>query len=281
MSWTRRRFLGATAAAAGGAFALGFYAWQIEPHWVETVRRPLPLPGLPKALHGATMMQLSDLHVGRRVDERYLRDTLQAAATLQPDLVVVTGDFIAYGPDYDWAALSRVFDQLPHGRLGTLAILGNHDYGPNWSHQAIADRVTAELTRHHVRVLQNEMIEVAGLPIVGIDDLWGPNFAPTVALAGLSGNTSALVLSHNPDSVDVPELASVRGWVLAGHTHGGQCRPPFLPPPILPVRNKRYTAGAFDIGPNRMMYINRALGHLTQVRFNVRPEVTLFTLVGG
>jgi predicted MPP superfamily phosphohydrolase len=55
-------------------------------------------------------------------------------------------------------------------------------------------------------------------------------------------------------------------------------KPPFLPPPIIPCRNKRYTAGVFDVGPRRTLYINRGLGHLQRVRFNVRPEITLFTL---
>ena len=52
----------------------------------------------------------------------------------------------------------------------------------------------------------------------------------------------------------------------------------FLPPPVLPVKNHRYTAGVFDVGPGRTLYISRGVGHLTQVRFNVRPEMTLFTL---
>ncbi|HEX2860069.1 MAG TPA: hypothetical protein VHN79_00430, partial [Lacunisphaera sp.] len=69
-----------------------------------------------------------------------------------------------------------------------------------------------------------------------------------------------------------------QGWILAGHTHGGQCKPPFLPPPLLPVRNRRYTAGEFDLGDGRKLYINRGLGHLLRVRFNVRPEVTVFRL---
>jgi predicted MPP superfamily phosphohydrolase len=47
---------------------------------------------------------------------------------------------------------------------------------------------------------------------------------------------------------------------------------------VLPVRNKRYTAGAFDVGPGRTLYVNRGLGFLIQVRFTVRPELTLFTL---
>jgi hypothetical protein len=85
-------------------------------------------------------------------------------------------------------------------------------------------------------------------------------------------------LSHNPDVQDLPIWNGVRAWVLAGHTHGGQVKPPFLTPPILPVKNKRYTAGTFDVGPGRTMYINRGLGFLVQVRFDVRPELTLFTL---
>ena len=68
------------------------------------------------------------------------------------------------------------------------------------------------------------------------------------------------------------------GWILSGHTHGGQCKPPFLPPPLLPVRNRRYTAGEFELTGNRRLYINRGVEHLTLVRFNVRPEVTVFEL---
>ena len=57
-----------------------------------------------------------------------------------------------------------------------------------------------------------------------------------------------------------------------------QCKPPFLTPPLLPVRNQRYTAGVFALSDSRRMYISRGVGHLMQVRFNVRPEVTVFEL---
>ena len=68
------------------------------------------------------------------------------------------------------------------------------------------------------------------------------------------------------------------GWVLAGHTHGGQCKPPFLPPPVLPVKNRRYTSGEIAVDSGRTLYISRGVGHLLKARFNVRPEITLFTL---
>jgi predicted MPP superfamily phosphohydrolase len=69
--------------------------------------------------------------------------------------------------------------------------------------------------------------------------------------------------------------------VLAGHTHGGQCKPPLLPPPVTYLRNRRYSAGEVDLGGGRKMYVNRGLGYVQKVRFNARPEITLFTLVAA
>jgi len=137
------------------------------------------------------------------------------------------------------------------------------------------------LEQYGIPLLQNETVVVDGLTIAGLDDLWGPNFRPAETLRRLPDDVDSIVLCHNPDAVDLPVFRDVRGWVLAGHTHGGQCKPPFLPPPVLPVRNHRYTAGPFDVGPGRMLYINRALGHALHVRFNVRPEITVFTLTNG
>lgn len=88
---SRRAFLALGASAVVLPATAGPYAWRIEPHRVEIVPRPMPLAGLPPALEGATLFQLSDLHVGAGVDSRYLVDTLRAAEELSPDFVVVTG----------------------------------------------------------------------------------------------------------------------------------------------------------------------------------------------
>ena len=69
--------------------------------------------------------------------------------------------------------------------------------------------------------------------------------------------------------------------MLAGHTHGGQCKPPFLRPPLLPVRNKRYSAGEIPLANGRRLYVNRGLGHLLRARINARPEITAFTLAAA
>jgi len=279
--WTRRQFLRTSIGAITAAAGLGGYAWGIEPHWLEFVRHDLPLAGLPVFLRGKRLMQISDVHVGPRVSEDYLLESMARAAAFAPDIVVLTGDFISYGNSYDWDALARVVARIPRGRLGTFAICGNHDYGIEWSQPEVPARVRAVLEQYGIPLLQNETVVVDGLTIAGLDDLWGPNFRPAETLRRLPDDVDSIVLCHNPDAVDLPVFRDVRGWVLAGHTHGGQCKPPFLPPPVLPVRNHRYTAGPFDVGPGRMLYINRALGHALHVRFNVRPEITVFTLTNG
>lgn len=275
---TRRQLLlrAAGATVGTGLAALG-YAVGWEPEWLEVVTRDLPIRGLPAALEGKTLVQLSDLHMGPRVDDSYIAKTFATVAALQPDIVVMTGDWISYRRSTQLQAFNRLIPSFPRGRLATLGILGNHDYGTNWRMPAVADAITAGAEAHGVRMLRNEAATVEGLTIIGIEDLWGPFFTPPPALLAAS-EAPRLALCHNPDAADQPIWNGYQGWILAGHTHGGQCKPPFLPPPILPVENPRYTAGAIAVRGERTLYINRGVGYLIRARFNVRPEVTEFRL---
>jgi predicted MPP superfamily phosphohydrolase len=272
---TRRRFLAGLGVSALG---LGLYTWRVEPHWVEFVRRDLPVRNLPPALAGKTLAQVSDLHVGRGIDPDYLADSLRRLSDLKPDLVVITGDFTTNNGIPQLDDVARVLGRLTPPPLGYFAVTGNHDFGPAWSRPELAETLTARLTGMGIEVLRNASKVTGGLTVVGLDDFWGPNFRPADVLPTLDPDVPAVVLCHNPDAADRPVWAGYKGWILSGHTHGGQCRPPFLPPPLLPVVNRRYTAGEFDLGDGRRLYINRGLGHLLRVRFNVRPEITLFTL---
>lgn len=280
---TRRRFLALGGAALASGLGVGLYSWQVEPHWVKVVRRPLSLAQLPPALEGRTLLQLSDLHVGHRVDSDYLIDALKTAASLAPDFVAITGDFVSYQSAREYGELARVLNSMPRGRIATVAALGNHDYGFGWRQIDVADQVTRVVSDAGAIVLRNEVRTLGGIQFAGLGDLWSPEFdsGAVAALRNVMPGLPTIVLAHNPDAQDLPIWGGIEGWVLAGHTHGGQVKPPFLPPPVLPVRNKRYTAGEFVVGDGRRMYINRGLGHLLQVRFNVRPEITLFTLVRG
>lgn len=277
---TRRDFLRWSATAGLGASGIVAYTFGVEPHWVTVVERDLPVANLPPALAGSRLVQISDLHVGPEVSDEYLVHCLEKTAALRPDILVFTGDFLTYsherGED-QYGQLRDVLAHLPQGRLATLGILGNHDYGRAWSEPAVAARVVAVAERAGVQVLRNACATVEGLDFVGVDDLWSGQADPVRALDCRSAE-AALVLCHNPDTLDMKPWAGYQGWILSGHTHGGQCKPPFLPPPLLPVRNRRYVAGEIPLDDGRRLYINRGLGHLLQVRFNVRPEITSFTL---
>jgi uncharacterized protein len=255
------------------------YAWQIEPFWLEFVRLKMPIKNLPKALIGKTLMQISDMHVGDKFDYNYIIESFKKAQLLNPDFVVYTGDFVSYKSEKQFAQLKEVFQNVVTGKLGTVGILGNHDYGKNWQESDVANSIVNILNERGVPILRNEQKTFNELNIIGLDDYWGTNFQPQNALNNINHDLPNLVLCHNPDVVDVPIWNDYKGWILSGHTHGGQCKPPFLDAPMLPVKNKKYTAGKFDIEDGRTLYINRALGHLWQVRFNVRPEITVFELV--
>ncbi|MDO5607042.1 MAG: metallophosphoesterase [Capnocytophaga sp.] len=256
----------------------GLYAWQVEPFRLEFTNVDMPIKNLPTALDGKTMMQISDLHVGNRFDYQYLIDSLQKANQYNPDIVVYTGDYVSYENERQFAQLDEVLTYFVKGKLGTFAVLGNHDYGHHWRETAVADHISKQLERSGINVLRNQITECNNLKIIGLDDYWAVNFNPETAMKYYDRQKPAVVLCHNPDVCDLPVWNGYQGWILSGHTHGGQCKPPFLPAPILPVKNKRYSQGIIDLHDGRTLYINRALGHSWQIRFNVRPEITIFTM---
>jgi hypothetical protein len=275
----RRKFIKNTIlSSAGIGLITGLYSWQIEPFWLEFVKVNMPIQNLPKALIGKTVMQISDIHVGNNFDYQYVIDSFKEAALLQPDFVVYTGDFVSYESKEQFKQLKEVMKFAVKGTLGTAGILGNHDYGEDWLEQEVADEITTILENAEITILSNQQIEMNGLNIIGIDDYWGINFNPDKIMSKYDAKKANIVLCHNPDVCDLNVWHNYKGWILSGHTHGGQVKPPFLKPPILPVENKRYSAGKIDLYDGRTLYINRALGNLFQVRFNVRPEITIFKL---
>jgi predicted MPP superfamily phosphohydrolase len=278
---SRRSWLN-TAARATGVLLAGcaIDALAIEPHWLEFVERDMPTANLPPRWEGKTLAQISDIHVGHRVSDDFLLESFQRVGELRPDIVAITGDFLTLNPgrSVPLSQVERVCRRLPQGQTATVAILGNHDYGWKWSDPSVAQQVVDILGGCGVRVLRNAVADLDGLQVVGLDDLWGGRCDIDTGLAGSAPEAARVVLCHNPDAADLAGWGDYRGWILSGHTHGGQCRLPMLRAPIVPVRNRRYIAGEVDLFDGRKLYINRALGHSYRVRFNVRPEITLFRL---
>lgn len=271
----RRTFL--KSSAVGLAGVLGYAHW-LEPFWLDVTHAELPITALPASLDGRTLLQLSDIHIGP-VRTEYLMRVWRTAAALRPDIVAYTGDFVSWSGPAQLQQLEQHLPHMPRGRLATLSVLGNHDYGFRWRDERVSNEIIDRLRLANVSVLRNEQLEIDGLSVIGIDDYWSPFAKPEVALAGWRRGTPSLVLNHNPDCMDErTRWNGYDGWVLSGHTHGGQCRSPFLTPPIMPVRNKRYSSGEIALDDGRRVYISRGVGFNHQVRFDVRPEITLFTL---
>ena len=275
----RRKFIKRTFwGTVGAGFVAGLYTWQIEPFWLEFVKRKMPVANLPDSLKGKTLMQISDIHVGNRFDYSYIIDSFKKAQEFNPDFVVYTGDYVSYENQTQFEQLDEVLKHVVKGKIGTVGILGNHDYGKNWAEQKVADKISEQLTNAGINLLKNDQVNIAGLNIIGFDDYWALNFEPEKVMNNYDETKANLLLCHNPDVCDLDIWNGYKGWILSGHTHGGQCKPPFLKAPMLPVKNKRYSQGKIDLNDGRTLYINRAVGHLWQVRFNVRPEITIFEL---
>jgi uncharacterized protein len=244
----------------------------------------MDIRNLAPAWAGLRVIQLSDLHYSHNMPVEYLRAQLQRCMALSPDLIVLTGDYVTRADPRYVDMLGRLMCVL-HAPLGVFAVLGNHDCGahnadPALASEWLAQRMQKALTDCGVTVLRNQMqmLTVAGAPLqlVGLDDLWSGRSNPDAAFADVDPELPCITLAHNPDSID--DLRDQPcDWILCGHTHGGQVRIPFIGALRLPIRNRQYDAGLFAVDDKRL-YVNRGLGHILPVRFNCRPEITVFTL---
>jgi predicted MPP superfamily phosphohydrolase len=238
----------------------------------------MPLTNLPSSLVGKRLVQISDLHVGPVVDNSYLRSALRSLEDLAPDYLAITGDLMS---SRRAESIDLVIDTLrdsPVVDLPTFTALGNHDYGEGFRNYAVADELVDKLRNLHVTVLRNESVDINGLQIAGCDDLWSRLGNLSTTLGRVDHSRPTICLAHNPDTADLPDWSTFGGWILSGHTHGGQCRFPIIGAPVLPIRNKAYARGYVALNGGRNLYVNRGLGYTRRIRFGVRPEITVFTL---
>lgn len=286
MAVTRRRFLQTTAAALGsGSLAIAADGAFLEPAHPQLVRLDVPLARLPKAWDGLTILQLSDFHYDDYFTVIPIRKAIQIANSLQPDLVVLTGDFVTIPAFNDYLHnAKRAGDAAEpcayhlaqlRARLGVFAILGNHDADSDPA------RVVHALEPRGITVLRNQSIPLergkARLWLAGIDDplVGKPDMDST--LGSVPRNEPVVLLSHEPDFADHAAKYPV-DLQLSGHSHGGQVWLPIVGAPYLPEMARKYPRGLYQIG-GLTLYTNSGLGTIRMpVRFNCPPEVTLFTL---
>jgi predicted MPP superfamily phosphohydrolase len=279
----RRRIIGSTLLGCGG---LAIYAGEIERHWIDITRRDIRLRSLSSAFEGMRIVQLSDIHLDEFTEPFLLRQAIEHINRLQPDLVLLTGDFVSFeitprkfSVNSAWQCAEMLSELKCPQRY---AILGNHD------HWLSGTEVTRALSTNRIPVLINSCIPIerqasriwlAGLddPVCGQPD---PDKAIPAAVRDIEGQP-LIVMCHAPDYTDTllahPAAKSI-GLVLAGHTHGGQVRVPFLGALDLPPGGRKYVEGLFRVG-SMQLYVNRGIGTVgVPFRFQCPPEISVFTL---
>ncbi len=270
----------------GGLFLLTLFGIalfeRIRPPRVH--RKTLHFPDLPPDLSGTTILHLSDLHVGAWQGEEALRRIAGLAEGLGPDLLVYTGDLIDHREE-EVEIFEKIFGGV-RGRLGTFAVLGNHEY---WT---LGGQARDVMVDHGVPVLKNESRAVrkgeGTLRVVGIDDPAGEDACdgcgPNLKEGFRGGDPSdfILVLVHQPPLWE-GEIKEKAHLTLSGHTHGGQiggARPFWNLARIF----FQYDAGWFQAPSKRgrFLHVSTGLGYFgIPIRLGMTPEMTLITLASS
>jgi predicted MPP superfamily phosphohydrolase len=258
---------------------LGLWAFVIEPKRLVVRQVTLELPRWPAPLHGMKVAAISDLHAGGwHMPESRLQTVVAEINAASPDLIVLLGDYVSSSKlrFIEPERLAEILHGL-HAPLGVFAVLGNHDWwfdGP---------RVRKALEAQGIRVLDKESAQLAYKGTMfwlgGIADHMTQDSNPTLPLlrSGVPADAPLIFITHGPDVFpDVPPQAAL---TLAGHTHGGQVRLPFIGAPVVPSRfGQRFAAGHI-VEDGRHLFVTTGLGtSILPLRFGIPPEIVLLTL---
>ena len=268
----RRRFLQVAGCCAAGFAALD--ALVVEPSWLEVVEQDVPIPSLPKGLHGFRIAHLSDLHLQRLggLHEAVVAAIQRTAA----NLVVLTGDSIE-DPNALGVLTELCRSMTMQGRE-VIATIGNWEH---WGHVDMTELERA-YARGGARLLGNESrLLASGISVTATDDHCSGNDDVREALQNVPRGSIRLFLTHAPGIFDkLPDGAPKFDLGLAGHTHGGQIRA--LGVPLwAPPGSGRFRAGMYDTAKGRI-YVSRGIGtSVVSARFTCRPELPIFRLVAA
>ena len=261
---------------------MAFYSGEIARHEISVVTRPIAINNLPAAFQNFRIVQISDIHYEEYAEPSFVARVIGQVNALAPDLVVLTGDYVSFGPlgrSFALGAMERCAEQLSHVACARrYAVMGNHDsvLGAPTIRPILAAVGIPLLVNEHVPIERGgERLWLSGIhdPVTHV-----PNLETAIPERP---DGPVLLMSHGPDYAD-EVLVHPRGrlvdLMISGHTHGGQVRIPFVPPVHLPEGGRKYIEGLFRFG-RMQLYVNRGIGTTgLPLRLNCPPEITLMTL---
>jgi predicted MPP superfamily phosphohydrolase len=253
---------------------LGLFIARRKPGIVDV---KIPLAGLPQPLHGFTIAQISDVHVGATIKRGFVEGIVHRVNDLKPDMIAITGDLV----DGSVQQLSVHTEPLARlvARHGAFFVTGNHEYYSGeraW---------TDEMRRLGLHVLKNEHVVLnhdgASVVLAGVTDVSAHHFDPAqrsdpaAALCGAPSDAAAkILLAHQPSSAAAAARAGF-DVQISGHTHGGQ----FWPWNLFVRFFQPFTGGLHRL-KNLWIYVSRGTGYWGPPnRFGVPSEITRIRLV--
>ena len=258
-----------------------FWAFFVEPNRLIVRHETIQINQWPRDLSGLRIAVLSDIHAGGSfIDQRKLRTIVERTNQLQPEMILIAGDFISGdGRRHELKMAPDVFASILkefRAPLGVYSVLGNHDW---WYNGQI---VRAALEQNGIKVLEDEVFKVdargTSFWLVGLADLWTRPQRVLTAVAQVPENTTVIALTHNPDIF--PRLPARVQLLIAGHTHGAQVHLPFIGYVVEPSNRygERYARGhVYENGHH--LFVTTGIGtSIVPVRFGVPPEIVLLTV---
>lgn len=260
------------------------YAFLVEPYRISITRVDIHLPNLPKGLEGLSICHLSDLHVTNYGNfEKRLERIL---SNLNVDIGLITGDIVdGYGHSDHVKRVLRGFKP----RLGVYAVPGNGEWGLRipfaWLMKELSDCGILYLVNEHISIYEKS----ENLHIIGVDDPFTARDDLNRAVSGIDEPGLRILLAHSPDIFE--HISDHRiDLVLAGHTHGGQIRFPWIGPLWLHCRyHLGISSGYFSperlgthikgVYQNMHAYVSRGLGNSgVHARLLCAPEIVILVL---
>ena len=258
---------------------VGVWSFFVEPNRLVIHQEVIQIDNWPKELSGLRIAIISDIHTGAPfVNDNKLREIVARTNQLNPDLIVLLGDYMSGNswhshrvePDVTAAGLKDL-----RAPLGVYSVLGNHDWWYN------GNKVRAAFVQNGISVLENETAEIkwrnSSFWLVGFADLWTRPQRIQETLSKIPDGSTIVAITHNPDIF--PRLPRNVQLLLAGHTHGGQVNFPIIGRPIEPSDfGQRYAAGHV-LEDGHHLFVTTGIGtSILPIRFRVPPEIVLLTI---
>ncbi|MBQ7927194.1 MAG: metallophosphoesterase [Methanobrevibacter sp.] len=249
---------------------------KFNPKNIDLVEVDIELDDLSWNFNNFKILNLTDIHLGQWINPEYLDELIDYVATLNVDLITLTGDYFSYVIEGYEESLENSLKKLqaPYGKVG---VLGNHD------HWMSSEKIRKIFKNSGIVDLSNDVITIEKngdyLNICGVDSCTVCADNLDKVIAKMPKNIPSVLLAHEPDFAKESSQTKLFDLQISGHSHGGQfIIPKVETTPFRGPNSTKYPVGLYKVG-DMIQYTSKGLGtNSFRIRINCKPEVTIITL---